>query len=248
MLVAALLVIPVMAVEESSLGEPWDTFAAVANWGVWLAFLVELVVMLSIVPSRLDWLRRHPLEVAIVALSPPFAPALLQGLRGARLLRLVRLLPVVLSASIARRVFSLEGFRYAAVLATLAVVGGGAGFAAIENGAPDQSEAVSAWDGLWWAISTATTVGYGDITPTTDTGRLIAVALMFIGIGFVGFFTAAIAQRFIVPAVEADIEKAVAQQGSDDEALAGQLAALRSQIAEIEATLQRRRDDRPGGL
>lgn len=64
MLVAALLVIPVIAIEVSSLGQPWDTIAGVANWGIWLAFLLELVVMLGVVPSRGRWLREHPLDCA----------------------------------------------------------------------------------------------------------------------------------------------------------------------------------------
>ncbi len=242
LLVAGFLVIPVIAVEVSSLGEPWDTIAGVTNWAIWIAFAVELVVMLWVVPSRRAWLRAHPLEVAIVVLTPPFLSALLQGLRVLRLLRLLRLLPVLLSARLARRVFSLEGFRYAALLATLAVVGGGAGFAAVEDG--HHGEAVTAWDGLWWAMTTATTVGYGDLVPATDGGRLIAMGLMVVGIGFVGFFTAAIAQRFIVPAVEEDIEKAAAQVEIEEEDLLRELSAVQARLGEIERALRDRPSDR----
>ena len=80
MLVAALLVIPVVAVEQSSVGEPWRALAGVLNWIIWTAFAVELVTMLAVVPSRWRWLRTHPLEVAIVVLTPPFLPAGLQAL------------------------------------------------------------------------------------------------------------------------------------------------------------------------
>ncbi len=45
MLVAALLVIPVIAVEQSDAGEPWRFLAGVLNWLIWIAFAVELVVM-----------------------------------------------------------------------------------------------------------------------------------------------------------------------------------------------------------
>ncbi|MDX6556026.1 MAG: voltage-gated potassium channel [Miltoncostaeaceae bacterium] len=235
MLVAALLVIPVIAVEESGLDEPWDTIAGVTNWAIWIAFATELVVMLWVVPSRWAWLRSHPLEVAIVLLTPPFMPGLLQGLRGARLLRLLRLMPVLLSARLARRVFSLDGFRYAALLAVLAVVGGGAAFAAVENG--HHEEPVSAWDGFWWAMTTATTVGYGDIFPVTNGGRLIAMGLMIVGIGFLGFLTAAVAQRFILPVVEEDIEKVSTEVEVEERELLRQLSSIQDRLAKIEQAL-----------
>jgi voltage-gated potassium channel len=66
-LAAALLVIPIIAVEETTPGEPWDTLASVSNWAVWLLFLAEVVTMLAVVPSRRVWLRGHVLDVAIVA-------------------------------------------------------------------------------------------------------------------------------------------------------------------------------------
>ena len=121
--------------------------------------------------------------------TPPFLPPALQATRVFRLLRLLRL---VRAGSLARRVFSTEGVRDASVLVLFAVVGGGAAFAAVEN---DQN--LSAWDGVWWAITTVTTVGYGDPPVTTEGGRILAIGLMFTGIGFVAVLTAAAADRFV---------------------------------------------------
>ena len=53
------------------------------------------------------------------------------------------------------------------------------------------------WDGIWWAVTTVTTVGYGDLYPTTVQGRIIGMALMFVGIGFLSLLTASIASRFV---------------------------------------------------
>jgi len=52
-------------------------------------------------------------------------------------------------------------------------------------------------DGMWWALVTITTVGYGDITPLTTTGRFVASALMFVGLGLVSSVTAIVSVKFI---------------------------------------------------
>lgn len=218
-LLAALLVIPVIAVEESGLGEPWQTLAGVGNWLIWLVFAAELVVLLAVVPHRRAWLRRHPLEVAIVLLTPPFMPA---GLQAARAFRLLRLLRVLLAAGVLRRFFTLEGLRYAALTAAFVVLGGGAAFVAVE----DRAE-LSAWDGLYWALTTVTTVGYGDLSPETDAGRVIAVAVMLTGIGFVAMLTAAVAERFVAPDVHEEVE-------SEEALLETQLAAIDQRLERLE--------------
>ncbi len=202
MLVAALLVIPAIAIEQSSAGEPWDTVAAVLNWGTWLAFVAEAVLMLRAVDDRWQWVRDHPLEVAIVIVTPPFLPASLQA---ARVFRLVRLLRLLRAGILARRLLTTEGVRDAAVLTLMTVLGGGAAYAAVET--PQEGVALSAWDGVWWAISTVTTVGYGDSYPRTDAGRVIAVVVMLAGIGFIAIITAAAAERFI-GGRKADVQRA----------------------------------------
>jgi voltage-gated potassium channel len=52
-------------------------------------------------------------------------------------------------------------------------------------------------DGLWWAMTTVTTVGYGDKFPVTTEGRILAVALMIMGISLVGVITASVAAWFV---------------------------------------------------
>lgn len=53
------------------------------------------------------------------------------------------------------------------------------------------------WLGLWWAVQTVTTVGYGDITPETVAGRVIAAVVMLSGVAFVTVVTAAITAAFV---------------------------------------------------
>ena len=86
-LVAAVLVIPVIVIEEADAVEPWSTIAAVGNWAIWLVFAAELVATLAVVPNRSEWVPHHPLEVALVILTPPFVPPSMQSTRALRLLR-----------------------------------------------------------------------------------------------------------------------------------------------------------------
>src|SRR5439155_25060448 len=71
MLVVALLVVPAVVIEESSVGPTWHSVAVDLNWVVWLAFAGELVWLLWLAPDKRRWLREHPLDVAIVVLTPP---------------------------------------------------------------------------------------------------------------------------------------------------------------------------------
>jgi voltage-gated potassium channel len=64
----------------------------------------------------------------------------------------------------------------------------------------DHREYSSIWDGMWWAMQTVTTVGYGDVTPARWTGRLIACFVMLEGIAFLAIVTAAITSTFVARA------------------------------------------------
>lgn len=232
MLVAAVLVIPVMVVEQSDAGDPWRTIAGALNWAIWAAFAIELVVMLAVVPDRWGWVKSHPLDVVIVVLTPPFLPSSLQALRALRVLRLLRLLRL---ARLARRTFSLDGLRYAALLAALTAVGGGYAYSAAESA---QDPAPSTWDGVWWAVTTMTTVGYGDEYPTTALGRVYAIALMLVGIGFIAILTGAIAERFLAGEIEEAVEATEEVEATEVEVLAA-LQEIRSRLDQLETRIGR---------
>ncbi|KKK83083.1 hypothetical protein LCGC14_2796940 [marine sediment metagenome] len=226
-LIAALPVIPAIVVQESSLGKPWTVLAAVLNWAIWAAFVTEVIVMLAVVPEKTRWLRRHPLEVAIVALTAPLLPMSLQVLRALRavlvLVRVVRL---------SKNVFSIEGLGYAALLVLLTVLGGGALYAAVEP-------ATTTWDGVWWAIVTIATVGYGDVAPRTDEGRAVAIVVMVVGVGFVAMLTGAVAQLFIARAGiglgEPEVGDGEAHPGSVDAELLRELREITARLSRLES-------------
>jgi voltage-gated potassium channel len=116
------------------------------------------------------------------------------------------------------------------VLALLTALGGGAAFASAEKG-------YSTWDGVWSATTTMTTVGYGDIYPTTTTGRLLGIAVMLVGIGFIAVLTGAVAQRFLAADVET-IEAEVIEEAASVEAILSELRAVRERLRDLETRLE----------
>jgi voltage-gated potassium channel len=233
-LVAALLVIPVIIVEQSDAGDPWRTLAAILNWSIWSVFALELVTMLVVVSDRWRWLRTHPLEVIIVVLTPPFLPASLQAARALRLLRVLRVLRLM---TVLRKLYTLEGIRYAALLALMTALGGGAAFAAVERG---HNEAVTnTWDGVFWAVTTMTTVGYGDIYPKTDYGRVIAMVVMVIGIGFLSMLIGAAAERFVSRDVAQAEEKLESEVEASEADVLREIEEISERLRRLEAGVRR---------
>jgi voltage-gated potassium channel len=72
---------------------------------------------------------------------------------------------------------------------------GGAGTAAVEILSPNSFASVG--DAAWWAATTVTTIGYGDVVPGTSGGRVIAVFVMFASVATVSFTTAVVTASFV---------------------------------------------------
>ena len=120
-----------------------------------------------------------------------------------------------------RRLGSASSFRLVALATLVLVFVAGAVQATV-----DQGEFGTYWDGVWWAAVTVTTVGYGDLYPTTVAGRLVAIGLMLTGIGFLAVLTATISSRF----VEED-------RADEKDEIIATLRRLEADIAELKARL-----------
>jgi voltage-gated potassium channel len=88
--------------------------------------------------------------------------------------------------------------------------------------------------GLWWAIQTVTTVGYGDDVPENAGGQILAALVMLLGIGFLTVITAAITSTFVAQAGRRR------GAGSGDPS-AEQLTRIDERLERIEAALRERR-------
>ncbi len=91
----------------------------------------------------------------------------------------------------------------------------------------------SVGSGLWWAVQTVTTVGYGDFVPVTIAGRLLASVVMLLGIGFVTVITAAITSSFVA-------RSGIPLQGDSAPTSDERLRAIDERLERIEAALTTR--------
>jgi|GEM_PF-2112009 voltage-gated potassium channel len=189
LMIAAALTLPSVALSETNVDGALGVIAQVLNWGTWIAFATELVVMLILVPDRKKYLKHHPVELIVVFLTPPVLPPQLQGIRAIRLLRLLRLLKL---AQFSNRVFSNQGLAYAAFMTMLATLVGGTLFRAFEASHQHLTE----WECVYWAFTAMTTVG-SKWEPSTVGGQITEIAILVVGVSFIAMLTGAIAQRFV---------------------------------------------------
>lgn len=140
--------------------------------------------------------------------------------RIVRVLRGVRATKILGSLVLAKRAEST--FLAASLVAILLLVVSGISILQVETAS--QSNIKTAGDALWWALSTITTVGYGDRYPVTAEGRFVAALLMCAGVGLFGIFSGFLAAWFVAPAANQE---------------RGELEALKDEVRQLRAMLEK---------
>lgn len=191
---------------------------------VYCAFVVDYFLRLWLARPRGMWFIRHLWELPVILL--PF----LRPLRLLSLAVVVNRLQRAVGDTIRGRViiytvFGATVIVYAASLAILDVEGNN-----------PESKIRNLGDALWWAMTTVTTVGYGDLHPVTGAGRIVAAALMIAGITLLGAVTATLASWIVERVGEDD----TAQQA----ATTAHINELREEIRRLEKSLKSDREDR----
>ena len=115
----------------------------------------------------------------------------------------------------------------------LVVVGGGVLIRVL-----DHSEYSNIWVGMWWAIQTVTTVGYGDVTPAHLSGRLIAVVVMLQGIAFLAIVTAAITSTFVARATKEHEAAEESEEMTELQKIESRFDDLNERLDRLEAALR----------
>jgi voltage-gated potassium channel len=173
------------------------------QWVTWGIFVLEYSVALIVAVDRRNWLQRNLLMLVMLTLPM---------LRPLRLLRLVFSLHTLRAKTLvlARERVVAYAFTLVSAVCFLAALPVLDAVRARPNG-----NIHTYGDALWWAVTTVTTVGYGDHYPVTVQGRLVAVGLMLCGIALVGTVTAALASWFVEQSRTADNETVPAKSVSE---------------------------------
>ena len=170
------------------------SFMSFVDHGIWFIFVADYVIRFIISRNKWSFIKSNIFDLIAVL---PFNSAL-RMFRTLKLLKLLKLAKLSktfrMFAVLGRFTHKLErflntnGFKYMLLIVAVITLIGGALISAFEN--------ISFFDGIWWAFVTTTTVGYGDISPDSAGGRIVACVLMLAGIGLVGSLTSTITSYF----------------------------------------------------
>jgi voltage-gated potassium channel len=212
---------------------------------IWALFALEYLFKLYLAPSRWKFIGSHVLDLLIVVV-PLFRP-----LRIGRLARLARLgrVGMVAGRAIARgkAVMTHRGLHFV-LLAVGIIVFVCAGLVTVAERHAPGSNIHDLGQGLWWAMVTVATVGYGDHYPVTPFGQGVTVFLMLVGIGLIGVLTATVASYFVgqnedqAKAERDELRQQLEAARVERDGLAAKLDRLSEQIGEqhqLEAKLDR---------
>ncbi len=197
---------------------PWvSETCEVVVWVAWAVFALDYVARFAMARQKWKFVKSNLLDLAVVALP------LLRPLRLIRLLALISILHRTGTHGLRGRVVI-----YTVGATILLITVGSLAITEAERG--EFGANITTWgDGLWWALATMTTVGYGDRYPVTVTGRFVAAALMIGGIALLGVVTATIAS-WLVQRVSEVTETEEAATRAQVDLLTSEIAALRVEL------------------
>lgn len=199
--IICLLAIVSVALAIDDLWRGLSPAAKICDLIIYLIFVVDYVVRIAMAKDKRQFIKSNIFDlIAIFPFNSLFRVfRILKIARLARLAKMSKAVKVVrftsLSARGARGIEHLKefvdtnGLKYMIFLALASIGGASIGMMYFEK--------MSFLDALWWSFVTATTVGYGDLSPVTTAGRVIAALLMIVGIGLISSLTSAITSFFM---------------------------------------------------
>ncbi|MRV56430.1 ion transporter [Staphylococcus aureus] len=155
---------------------------------VYVIFLIDVIIRLYLSENKLKFIKSNLFDfIAIIPFDSIFKVA-----RIVRLIRLLRSVSILKRySSVVLQILRQHGLVNALLFIIIAITSLSVPIYIIEP------NIASYGDALWWAVTTTTTVGYGDLSPETTFGRIIGFILMISGIGVIGLLTSSLASHFI---------------------------------------------------
>jgi voltage-gated potassium channel Kch len=221
-------ILPIVTAGSGSATDSWVSITV--NVVAWLVFVVDLAVHVRYVPGYLGR-RVGVFDLAIVVVTAPWF--LIPGLGGSQVLvvaRLARLVRLLFVSRAARRALNRLGKVGAFALGMLLLCS----WIAYVAEHPTNKQFATFGDSLWWGIVTLTTVGYGDIVPITEKGRIAGVFLMLTGLTTLGLIAGTLASAFGLSPADETTPPGGDEPGAD---VIAELRALRAQLDTIERRL-----------
>jgi voltage-gated potassium channel len=160
--------------------------------GILIIFALDYFTRLILSENKFQFIKNNIIDfISIIPFNSVFQTA--RVFRITKLLKLTKLFRIIILLRKLKKkmdkFLKTNNFNYVLWFTIFTVIIGAFGFSITE------SKPFS--DALWWSFVTVTTVGYGDVSPTTGIGRVFASILMLIGIGFIGMLTGTISTFFI---------------------------------------------------
>ena len=176
---------------EARAGKPF-VYAYVTDWALWLFFLAETLVLSYLVDDKYRYLRTNWSNLVIVIAGMPLLWEYLPYAGGLRALRLLAMFTMLMNMSGSfQKIMGRNHLGPTLMVSFIIIILSGTLMAVID---PNVETPL---DGIWWAWVTVTTVGYGDIVPGSNVGRLFGAFLILMGIGLFSMLTASFSAFFM---------------------------------------------------
>jgi voltage-gated potassium channel len=213
-----------------------DAFDRITNWIIWLFFVLETLVLTSLVENKWLYLRSNWMNLVIISACLPLLWGGSAYAAALRSLRVLLIFPLLLTTSVTvRRVLARNHLGTTLLVALAFTLMSGLLISGIDPSIED------IWQGIWWAWVTVATVGYGDVVPQSAAGKVFGAIVIMFGLGFFSLLTASFSAYFISRG-EVEIEQEEAEEIYRLKDIERRIESMEEALQRIEAVLNKDRD------
>jgi voltage-gated potassium channel len=204
-------------------------FGLITDWIIWLFFVLEAVMLTSLVEHKIYYLRSNWMNLLIICFGLPLLWGGGTYAAALRALRVLLIFPLLLNTSVTvRKVLARNHLGTVLLVALAFTLMAGLLIAGIDP------TIETVWQGIWWAWVTVATVGYGDTVPQSAAGKVFGAVVIMFGVGFFSLLTASFSAYFVSRG-EVEIEEEEVEE-------IYRLQDIERRIETMERTLQRIED------